>query len=939
MKNKLIASLFFKLFFVIMNAQAGGIISGKVTDQSGKFALPGAKLVLSDDSRYTISDDNGYFEFLNVPEGSYQLIVTYLGYKNWNKQITVQSGKNEEFFIELSDDTSELGKVVILGDQLKGQAKALNQQKNNSNISNVISSDQVGRFPDSNIGDALKRVPGITMQNDQGEARNIIIRGLAPELNSVTLNGGRIPSAEGDNRNVQMDLIPADMISTIEVNKTLTPDMDADAIGGSVDLVTRAVPNKQRISLTLSGGYMPIREKSTHSASLIYGNRFFSNKLGVVVSGSYQQKNYGSDNIESTWSKANNSQEYVSQFDIRKYDVERVRRSFSSSLDYKFNNNNRISADIMYNWRDDRENRYRTRYRSIKPQYNADGTIKGFTGDIRRETKGGINNDRNKNTRLEDQRIQNYAIKGQHLISDKLDLDWGISYSKASEERPNERYIDFQQKGVTIDEDLTDSHYPYISSVDENMDKMKFRTLTENRNYTSEEEYSAKINIRVPLSIVSGQKGRLRVGMKGRFKDKERNNIFYTYTPINAMENLSGISTHFWDGNNFNPGSKYVPGMFASKEYLGNLQLYDPALYSSALKPDEYLSKNYKAKEQIIAGYLRYDQNITDKLLFIIGVRAENTHIDYTGNYVISGDLDAQKVKKDNSYLNILPSVNMKYEVNKKFVLRSAFTTALARPNYYDLVPYTNISSSDMSISVGNPDLKATYSYNFDFMGEYYFKSVGIISAGFFYKNLKDFIYKYRNINYTSDNFSNDYPGVTNPVPTDESWVYTQSRNGKSVDVYGVEISVQRKLDFLPTEFLRNFNVYLNYTYTHSQAKGITNSDGIERKDMQLPGSAPHMVNASLSWENKRFSARVSLNYTSDYLDVLGSDDFNDSYYDQQMFVDANATFKVTPKFRIFIEANNLTNQPLRYYQGIKSRVQQLEYYKASYNFGVKYDF
>ncbi|UZJ63086.1 TonB-dependent receptor plug domain-containing protein [Sphingobacterium sp. KU25419] len=145
----------------------------------------------------------------------------------------------------------------------RGQAKALNQQKNNQNITNIISSDQVGRFPDANIGDALKRVPGITMQNDQGEARNIIIRGLAPHLNSVTLNGDRIPSAEGDNRNVQMDLIPSDMISTIEVNKTLTPDMDADAIGGSVNLITRASPNGKRLSATIAGVMVLFVKKET----------------------------------------------------------------------------------------------------------------------------------------------------------------------------------------------------------------------------------------------------------------------------------------------------------------------------------------------------------------------------------------------------------------------------------------------------------------------------------------------------------------------------------------------------------------------------------------------------------------------------------------------------------------------------------------------------
>ena len=151
----------------------------------------------------------------------------------------------------------------------KGQAKALNQQKSKDNITNIISADQVGKFPDANIGDALKRVPGISMQNDQGEARDIIIRGLAPQLNSVTINGDRIPSAEGDNRRVQMDLIPSDMIQTIQVNKAVTPDMEADAIGGSVNLITRSAPSVFSASITGSYGVNPIRNNPNYNFSAI----------------------------------------------------------------------------------------------------------------------------------------------------------------------------------------------------------------------------------------------------------------------------------------------------------------------------------------------------------------------------------------------------------------------------------------------------------------------------------------------------------------------------------------------------------------------------------------------------------------------------------------------------------------------------------------------
>jgi len=364
-----------------------GVISGKIVDGTNQFSLPGATLKIENSNKYTVSDQHGNYEFLNLPEGSYTVHVEYIGYVTTAQELVVVPNQTTTAQFEMYAESEELDEIVIIGDFLRGQAKALNQQKNNVNISNIISSDQVGRFPDANIGDALKRVSGVTMQNDQGEARNIIIRGLSPELNSVSLNGDRIPSAEGDNRNVQMDLIPSDMISSIEVNKTLTSDMDADAIGGSVNLITRAVPNRERISATISGGYAPVRDKGLYNGAFVYGNRFADNKLGMIASATWQSQNFGSDNIEAVWDKDENGNAFVSEMDIRKYDVQRVRRSFSLSSDYVFNENHRLDFTAMYNWRDDRENRYRTRYRDMELQ--DDGT---YLGEIRRETKGGIDN-------------------------------------------------------------------------------------------------------------------------------------------------------------------------------------------------------------------------------------------------------------------------------------------------------------------------------------------------------------------------------------------------------------------------------------------------------------------------------------------------------------------------------------------------------------------
>jgi TonB-dependent receptor len=943
MKNflLLIVMLTFNLFATAQKTT--GIISGKITDSETNFSLPGATIRLEGGNKYTYSNQNGEFEFLNIPEGNYQVEITYIGYEKQTQEVKVEAGKNTNITFALTTTTNELETVVVIGDRLRGQAKALNKQKSNQNITNVISSDQTGRFPDANIGDALKRVQGITMQNDQGEARNIIIRGLAPNLNSVTLNGDRIPSAEGDNRNVQMDLIPADMISTIEVNKTLTSDMDADAIGGSVNLITRATPNGERISATLAGGYGPIREKGNYTAGFVYGNRYLDNKLGVVFSASYFNNVFGSDNVEAVWVKDDFENVYIEEYDIRKYDVQRVRNSFAFATDYKFNNNNSIYLNAMYNLRDDRENRYRARYRGIDPIYDANDEIIGFEGDVRRQTKGGIDNNKNKKTRLERQIVQNYSIGGEHLLSSKLDMDWSINYAQASENRPNERYIEFQNRGLDFDMNLNNTRFPLITGIGDNSaEDFEFRTLSENNDYTEESELGAKINFRVPFSIIENQKGRIRFGARLRIKDKFRNNKFFEYEPIVDFGNLNTLQTSFYGGENWQAGSQYVPGTFASNSFLGNLDLNNAALFNKEDIPSEYLALNYKAKENIYAGYVRFDQDFNDKLSMIAGLRLENTFIDYTANYIEDEEDLVGEINNTNSYTNVLPSIAFKYNSEKDWVYRAAFTTSIARPNYYALSPFLSvIPDDDSAIDAGNPNLKATYAYNFDLMLEKYYKSVGLLSGGVFYKKLNDFIYTYRDNQYTNAKFSQDFPNLVNPIPAVNpgNWSLTQERNGENVSVYGFEVAIQRQLDFIPGKFFKGLGIYLNYTFTDSEAKGITNADGEERKDVTLPGTAPHMFNSSLSWENKKFSARISLNYTADYLDELGGDSFDDRFYDKQTFIDANASYKFTSKLRVFAEANNLTNQPLRYYQGVAARTMQMEYYQARFNLGLKFDF
>ena len=927
---RILTLLSFLIITSVLQGQTGKLI-GKVLDENG-LSMPGATLSINTQPiSGTISDNLGKFQFINLKEGKYILSVSYLGYNSLEAEVNIVGATTTEQNFKLVESAILGEEVLILGDRLKGQAKALNQQKNNANITNIVAADQIGKFPDANIGDALKRISGITMQNDQGEARNIIIRGMAPQLNSVMLNGERVPSAEGDNRNVQLDLIPADMIQTIEVNKAILPNMDADAIGGAVNLVTRKAPNALRLSGTLGSGLNLLSQKPILNGSLIVGDRVANDKLGVILSASYNNHNFGSDNYEAVWAQTTNAKYPVvlSGFDLRKYDVQRVRRSISMALDYELAKGHNIYFNTMYNWRDDWENRYRLRADRLNtPVTTAKFTeisdkLLELTGRVAIQTKGGIDNARNKATRLEDQRVNNNMLSGDHLFG-SLRMKWSATLASALEDRPNERYITHRaNKLVLVD---TKDPFKALVTLKNSADDLTLtlNQIYESNNNTNEQDFNSKVDFELPFK---NRKGNLYFGGRLRNKQKERVNSYDIYTPITTLasggNNLGSLTFSKQNDRIFLNGDKYVPGNFVNNTFLGGLNLYDNTKFKKEDAIAEYITANYFATENIQATYLMGDYKLSDKLFVIAGVRIENTNIAYQGfNYDDKTKKANQSPEVSKSYLNVMPGAHLKYNFTDNSVLRLAWTNALARPNYYDIVPHATFSPDNFTLIQGNPDLKATTSSNFDLMFENYFKSIGLISIGSFYKDLNNFIYTRTDLNVTDAKYG-------------QLQSRTQPQNGGTANVYGLELSFQRQLDFLPG-FLKGFGVYLNYTLTESSTTGI---QGREKEDLRLTGTAKNMLTASLSYETKKLVVRASLNYASDYIDLIGGSSFNDVYYDKQLFLDVNASYAVSPKWRVYFEANNLTNQPLRYYQGIRERTFQEEYYNARINLGIKFDF
>ena len=932
MKNlKLIVVLTLLISAIGMSQE--GNIQGVIFDQQGLF-VPYATVSVQGLNKGAISDSEGKFLVLNVPVGSQLLKIEYLGYADQEIKVEVLENQTVELKVVLESQTEQLDGVILTGFG-GGQAKALNTQKNKTNITNIVSADQVGKFPDANIGDAVKRIPGITMQVDQGEARNIIVRGLAPQLNSVTLNGSRIPSAEGDNRNIQMDLIPADMIQAIEVNKAVTPDMDADALGGSINLVTRTAPEGFRLSATLGSGISLITEEPLYTGSFILGDRTKNGKFGWMVSASIYENNFGSDNIEAEWQDEfeffdgtevvdAEVNPFTDVFEIREYVIQRVRRSFSANFDYNFDANNSIYLKTMYNWRDDRENRFRLQQEIIDAEdinvgdfvINGNGDLTRFPVEVVRETKGGIDSNRNQNTRLEDQRMQNYTLGGEHLLGD-IKVDWMTSYAKASEERLNERYVAYAAEYL-INNNNTNPRFPFYSPVNSNeandLSNFEYDELTEETQYTEEEDINIFLNLQAPADWFGKGDGFWKAGLRGRFKNKNRDNNFFEFDFEDQFPTLADVPTRDYSDPDYLAGSRYQIGSFATEQWLGGLNLVD-----GEPVPDEFLRANYDVTEDVYAGYIMASQKVAENFTVLAGLRIENTDISATGNQIEDEEDLVGEVTEESSYTNFLPSVHLKYDLTQRTILRFAWTNTLARPNYEDLVPSIDIVNGDEEIFLGNPNLDPTTSMAFDLMAEQYFKNVGILSGGVFYKDIQDFIY----VSQSED----DATGFD----------VFQPLNGDGATIFGFEVALQRQLDFLPG-FLKNLSLYLNYTFLTSSADGVANEDGDFRTDLDLPGTAPNMFNGSLAYNDKRLNLRLSVNYSDAYIDEIGGNSFEDRYYDEQFLMDFNANFAINDNLRVYLDVNNITDQPLRYFQGRRNRTMQAEYYGQRISLGLKYD-
>lgn len=909
-----------------------GNISGQVTDKDGG-ALPGASVTIKGTTRGVSTDLAGNFTFLNVKQGKTTLVVNYMGYTSLEKEVTVISGQTVTQNISLVTFSTSLGRVTVSSSR-EGQQKALNQQKNADNIKQVISADLMGRYPDLNVAEALQRLPGVTVgRNTSGEGSTIQLRGTPGNFTNINVNGEQIMGTqETGARNATLDVIPVNVLSSMEVVKTLTPDMDGDAIAGVVNMKSpTATSTRAKISLDAAAGYNNLRSNLNGIGNISYGQRFFATdknpngKLGVILNGSYYKTKNGYDEVNAqVWQQKDFADGKGATWfptDVRYLYVEneRTRTGMSATVDYAFNPTSSIVGTVMYSNQNTETIRYRkrTRMQTANTTKNAAGVYTTTKGRSYNELKYANSKDRN----------VSFNLQGETTIG-KAKLDGGIALNHAEYAYRAGTY-NFITGNILLN--ITDINGDYLmpTGADWKNNTSLFNYNTVEKDYwnTDGHNFVTKANLTIPYKIGSNS-AIFKMGFKtksmsnGRSRPAETTVSTYTgAAAAGSLANFSGtpeVSSDLLNGaTNFGLGVAKDATINFFNANPGSFTQDVPATRSSI---DSYY---YDAIENVTSGYMMTRIQF-EKWMLLGGFRLETTNVNYKGN-IINQDVNGIWVsttptQSSTNYTKFLPNLQAKFDLNRSTVLRSGLTFGYSRPNFTDLVPGRITSVLAQTVTDGNPKLSPAFGTNYDIILEKYLSNLGILSAGVFYKNISKFQYNSVVIlNGTEFPGANAYTG----------WQYFTTLNGNTANVFGIELNAQANLTFLPG-FLKGFSILTNYTYASSKA------DAQFRKGLRLPGQADHTANVSLSYGYKGFTIQGNMNYNSSYTFALGSNDATDIIQAARTQIDLNTSVRLNKRFTVYAEALNLGNAPQVQYFGVRERVYQKQYYSYWGRAGVK---
>jgi TonB-dependent receptor len=910
-----------------------GSITGHVTDINHD-PLVGARVTLEPLGNSTATDAQGQFTIADLLPNKYTLTISYVGFKTFSKEVTVTSGTaaNVDAVLEIETVNEE---VIVRGERERGEVEALNRERTADNIVQVLPADVITSLPNTNIADAVGRLPSVSLERDEGEGKYVQIRGTEPRLSNVTIDGVHVPSPEGV-RNVKLDAIPADLIDSVEINKTLSASQEGDAIGGSVNLVTKKPTDQPFISLNAMGGFTPISGGRTlDQFGGTYGKRFGTeHKFGFLLGASFDHNNRGIDDLEPVpdvhdFSANQDGSDFRPVFlgtDNREYWYDRTRFGFAGSADYRLGKAADVYVHGLFSQFYDNGDNWN--YSTTVGNFTTDPSTTDATGSI------GMNHFH----RDPQQQIYSVTAGANHTIGSSL-LTYEFSGGRAEYQGGFPFASWSGPSGIQFGVDTSNPHtpkFPVVNGV--NIFDPAAYTLSfiiPWDDHIRERDYTGSITFTHPYTVGS-RLSVLEVGFKARDADKVRTGgrqfLLYTGAPFPLSSALKTVPnyTYYFGAYKLGPlsdWSKIQQFVNANSSQFPD----DPASDHITNDPNQY-----DTSERVLAGYVM-DTITLGRVRLQGGVRFEGTQGSFVGNQVLlntDGTWNSTvPVPGEQTYVDVLPSIQFQYTFGSNTNLRLAYGRGIARPNFSDLPPFAVVDPSSGNVTLvskGNPNLKPTHANDFDILFEHYLKSVGIIQAGWFYKALTDPIYSVTTVP-TNGQFAGDR--VTQPI------------NGPSAHITGVEMAWEQHLTRLPG-MLNGTGVSANYSYTTSQASfpadfGRTDHPALLRQ-------APNNWNFDVTYDKGPISARMGLTHNdANIFSYIFQDGAplgikgpkGDQYLFPHTQVDAQASYRIPHAHGIqaVVSLLNLTNETFGFYFGSEQYPIQREYYSRTISAGLRW--
>lgn len=822
--------------------------------------------------------------------------------------------------------------------QAANASSDIERQRNSNKVVAVQTSDVIGALPDANVTEALQRMPGVFIARDQGEGRFVGVRGIDPNLNASTINGMSLPAPETDSRAVALDVIPSDLLASLEVFKTLTPDMSADSIGGAIEIKSLNALDQdgQAYKLSVENSYSELQEENSPKLAGTFTNVFDlgGRELGVAIAASHQERKFGSENIETdgAWEAftALDGSEGVTAGEIeqRDYTITRERTGLAANFDLRLSDTSQVYLHSLYSDFSDEEERQRNSWKL--DEENDDPS--SFSGSSVTWDDAAL--DKSLKDRLEEQEILSLVVGGAHDL-DQWGVEYALGYSHAEEAEPHRRDTAFVQEGLRLGYTSAGRKPRMAVGADDlqavlDAGNYELDEVVIEDNFTEDEEVSFRIDIRRDIQV-AGNPSELKFGLHERRREKSGDLNATTYDGFGgdytladfAMNSVDYSLDAFGSGINKNALNNFINSNLGSFE----IDETDTALDSA---------RDYVMNEDISALYVMNSIDF-ERASLVYGVRYEATDFSADGYRVVESgeaidgaeelaeDVYATAVSYQRDYSKLFPSVNFKFDYTDNIVLRAAYTESLSRPSFGHLNPSPEAIEYDegeLEVETGNPALDPYEAQNLDFSAEYYADTLGMFSVGVFHKRIDNFI-------VTADVTSTaDFTQFVGNLPVEDAEIL-QPINGDTATLTGAEVSWTQGFD-------NGLLLRANATFTDSEASLGLGADAERSDDVSLPSQADLVGNFIVGYERDAFSLRLSTTFRGERLVEVNMEDAAlDKYEDDHMQVDLSAKYHFANGLQLSFSGVNLNDEPLYIHNSGYNG--QYEEYGPTYVLGLSY--